>query len=254
MVDISLDGRTALVTGGSRGIGRATALLLARAGASVAVAYLRDERAARDVVESISHEGGRAVALRADLAQWSGAEQLVNECTETLGAIGILVASHGIWKRAPIDRMTEAEWDEMAEINLKGVVALCRYAAAQMRARHRGTIILISSTAGQRGEANHSHYAATKGALISLTKSLAPELARDGIRVNCVAPGWVETDMVRPALSDPGARAEVDRAIPLGRLGQPEEIAGAVLYLASDLSTFVTGEILNVNGGAVLVG
>jgi len=254
MVDISLDGRTALVTGGSRGIGRATALLLARAGASVAVAYQRDERSARDVVESISHEGGRAVALRADLAHWSAAEQLVNECTETLGPIGILVANHGIWKRAPIDQMTEAEWDEMAAINLKGVIALCRYAAAQMRARHRGTIILISSTAGQRGEAEHSHYAATKGALISLTKSLAPELARDGIRVNCVAPGWVETDMVRPALSDPSARAEVDRAIPLRRLGQPEEIAGAVLYLASDLSTFVTGEILNVNGGAVLVG
>jgi len=254
MVDISLDGRTALVTGGSRGIGRATALLLARAGASVAVAYQRDERSARDVVESISHEGGRAVALRADLAHWSAAEQLVNECTETLGPIGILVANHGIWKRAPIDQMTEAEWDEMAAINLKGVIALCRYAAAQMRARHRGTIILISSTAGQRGEAEHSHYAATKGALISLTKSLAPELARDGIRVNCVAPGWVETDMVRPALSDPSARAEVDRDIPLRRLGQPEEIAGAVLYLASDLSTFVTGEILNVNGGAVLVG
>lgn len=254
MVPITLDGQIALVTGGSRGIGRATALLLARAGASVGVAYQRDDRAAREVVESISRGGGRAIALKADLAHWSGAEAVVRDCAEALGPIGILVANHGIWKRAPIDEITEAEWDEMANINLKGVVALCRFAAAQMRVRRRGTIILISSTAGQRGEAEHSHYAATKGAVISLTKSLAPELARNGVRVNCVAPGWVETDMVRPELSNDAARAEVDRGIPLGRIGRPEEIAQAILFLASDLSTFVTGEILNVNGGAVLVG
>src|SRR5262249_14492226 len=126
--------------------------------------------------------------------------------------------------------------------------------AAQMRQRGRGNIILISSTAGQRGEAEHAHYAATKGAIISLTKSLAPELARDGIRVNCVAPGWVQTDMTHEVLADPRQRSEIDRVIPLGRVGTREEIAGAVLFLASDLSTFVTGEILNVNGGAVLVG
>ncbi len=254
MVGISLDGRTALVSGASRGIGRATAILLARAGAGVAVGYQDDQRAAREVVDSISRAGGRAISLRADLARWSDAEQMVRECSEKLGTPDVLVVSHGIWKRAPIDRITEAEWDEMADVNLKGVVALCRYTAAPMRARRRGAIILISSTAGQRGESEHGHYAATKGAIISLTKSLAPELASYGIRVNCVAPGWVETDMVRDTLADQAQRSEIQRAIPLGRVGRAEEIADAVLYLASDLSSFITGEILNVNGGAVLVG
>ncbi len=254
MVPISLDGRTALVTGGSRGIGRATSMLLARAGASVAIGYQRDERAAREAIDSLSRDGGRAVALRADLSRWSDAEQMVLECTEKLGSPDILVASHGIWKRAPIDRITEVEWDETADVNLKGVVALCRFAAVQMRARKRGAIVLISSTAGQRGEPEHSHYAATKGAIISLTKSLAPELAAFGIRVNCIAPGWVETDMVRDTLADARQRSEIERVIPLGRVGRPEEIAAAALFLASDLASFITGEIFNVNGGAVLVG
>src|SRR5215470_460255 len=241
MVGISLAGRTALVSGASRGIGRATALLLAQAGAAVGVGYQNDEGAAREVVDSISRSGGRSVQLSADLARWSAAEQMVTECSEKLGAPDILVVSHGIWKRAPIDRITEAEWDEMADVNLKGVIALCRYAVERMRPLRRGSIVFISSTAGQRGEAEHSHYAATKGAIISLTKSLCPELAPLNIRVNCVAPGWVETDMVQGTLADPGQRGQIERAIPLGRVGRPEEIAGAVLFLASDLSTFVSG-------------
>jgi 3-oxoacyl-[acyl-carrier protein] reductase len=252
MVGISLAGKAALVTGGSRGIGRAIAEMLARAGAQVALSYHRDEAAAREVLDSISGAGGRAIAIAADLADWSEAERLVRAAVESFGPVDILVVNHGIWKRAPIHSMSEAQWDETAQINLKGAVALCRYAAAVMRERRSGSIVLISSTAGQRGEPEHSHYAATKGALISMTKSLAPELSPFGIRVNCVAPGWVETDMIQSALAT--RRADIEGLIPLGRVGKPEEIAGAVLFLVSDLSTFVTGEILNVNGGAVLVG
>jgi len=142
----------------------------------------------------------------------------------------------------------------MLDINVKGVFSCCREAAPLMRRSGGGRIILVASTAGQRGEAFHSHYAASKGAVISLTKSLAPELAADYILVNCIAPGWFDTDMSRPSLSKPGIREQVVATIPLGRVGRPEEFAGAVLFLASELSTFVTGEILNVNGGAVLVG
>jgi 3-oxoacyl-[acyl-carrier protein] reductase len=254
MISVSLAGKVALVSGGSRGIGRATSILLAQAGAKVAIGYRRDEAAARAVVASIQKARGTAVAIEAELSVWDQARLLVANCCEQLGGLDILVVNHGIWKYAPIDRMTEAEWDETADINLKGAIGLCRFASERMRAQRRGNLILVSSTAGQRGEAEHAHYAATKGALISLTKSLAPELAKDGIRVNCVAPGWVETDMIRNPLGDSRQRSEIERTIPLGRVGQPDEIGSAVLFLASDLSTFVTGEILNVNGGAVLVG
>jgi 3-oxoacyl-[acyl-carrier protein] reductase len=252
MISISLEGKRALVTGGSRGIGRSIAIMLARAGASVGVGYRGDEAAARDVVETIVAAKGRAIALRADLRRWSGAEELTESFVKQLGALDILVVNHGIWKRSLIHSMTEQDWDEMADINLKATVALCRFATPYMQRNQSGSIVLISSTAGQRGEPEHSHYAATKGAVISLTKSLAPELAPFGIRVNCVAPGWVETEMTRSAIATEGD--EIRRLVPLKRVGQPDEIAGAVLYLVSDLSTFVLGEVLNVNGGAVLIG
>jgi 3-oxoacyl-[acyl-carrier protein] reductase len=254
MISVSLAGKVALVSGGSRGIGRATAIQLAQAGAKVAIGYQRDEAAAREVVGSIQKAKGTAVAIAAELSVWDQARLLVAKCSDQLGGLDILVVNHGIWKYAPIDRMTESEWDETADINLKGAIGLCRFASERMRAQRRGNLILVSSTAGQRGEAEHAHYAATKGALISLTKSLAAELAKDGIRVNGVAPGWVETDMTRDTLGDSRGRSDIERTIPLGRVGKPDEIANAVLFLASDLSTFVTGEILNVNGGAVLVG
>jgi 3-oxoacyl-[acyl-carrier protein] reductase len=250
---LTLAGRTALVTGGSRGIGRAVCVLFGRLGARVAVAYARDEKAARQVVAEIEGAGSTAVALRADLARDKEAERLVAKAEKALGPLDVLVASHGIWKRAPIDTMTPAEWDEMVRTNLTSVGALCSEAARRMAPRGSGTIVLVSSTAGQRGEPFHSHYAATKGGVIALTRSLGAELGPRGIRVNCVAPGWVMTDMSRKAIERSDGAA-IRRAIPLGRPGTPEEIAGPVAFLASDLAGYLHGQVLQVNGGAVMVG
>ncbi len=250
---LTLAGKTALVTGGSRGIGRAVCVLFGRLGARVAVAYARDEKAAREVVAEVEAAGSTAVALRANLAKDGQAERLVAKAEKVLGPLDVLVANHGIWKRAPIDRMTPAEWDEMVRTNLTSVRALCSEAARRMALRGSGTIVLVASTAGQRGEPFHSHYAATKGGVIALTRSLGSELGPRGIRVNCVAPGWVMTDMSREAIEGPD-RAAIRRAIPLGRPGTPEEIAGPVAFLASDLAGYLHGQVLQVNGGAVMVG
>jgi 3-oxoacyl-[acyl-carrier protein] reductase len=254
MVQVDLKGKVALVTGGSRGLGRAAAVLLARAGADVAVSYRSERGAAEAVVEVCRDAGVRAFAAAADVGRPGDVKRLVRSTARKLGRLDILLANAGIWNEAAIDRMSDERLGEMVDVNLKGVFACCREAVPVMKLQGGGRIILVSSTAGQRGEAFHSHYAATKGAVISLTKSLASELAHDGILVNCVAPGWFDTDMSVPSLSVPRTRRQVLSTIPLGRVGRPEEFAGAVLFLASDLSTFVTGEILNVNGGAVLVG
>jgi 3-oxoacyl-[acyl-carrier protein] reductase len=250
---LTLAGRTALVTGGSRGIGRAVCVLFGRLGARVAVAYARDAKAAQEVVAGVEGAGSTAVALRADLAKDREAERLVAAAEKALGPLDVLVASHGIWKRAPIDEMTPAEWDEMVRTNLASVRALCSEAARRMVARGSGTIVLVASTAGQRGEPFHSHYAATKGGVIALTRSLGSELGPRGIRVNCVAPGWVMTDMSR-AVIEGADGPSIRRAIPLGRPGTPEEIAGPVAFLASDLAGYLHGQVLQVNGGAVMVG
>lgn len=254
MVQVDLKGKVALVTGGSRGLGRAAAVLLARAGADVAVSYRSERVAAETVVRVCREAGARTFAAAADMGRPADVKRLVRSTVRKLGRLDILVASAGIWNEAAIDRMSDERLGEMVDVNLKGVFACCREVVPVMKRQGSGRIILVSSTAGQRGEAFHSHYAATKGAVISLTKSLAPELAHDGILVNCIAPGWFDTDMSVPSLSAPRTRRQVLSTIPLGRVGRPEEFAGAVLFLSSDLSTFVTGEILNVNGGAVLVG
>jgi 3-oxoacyl-[acyl-carrier protein] reductase len=250
---LTLAGKTALVTGGSRGIGRATSVLFGRLGARVAVAYARDERAAREVVAEVERAGSQAVALRADLAREKDAARLVGKAEKALGPLDVLVANHGIWKRAPIDTMTDKQWDETVRVNLTSVRVLCSEAARRMIPRGSGTIVLVASTAGQRGEPFHSHYAASKGGVIALARSLASELGPRGIRVNCVAPGWVTTDMSRHAIE--GAEsAAIRSAIPLGRAGTPEEIAGPIAFLASDLSGYLYGQVLQVNGGAVMVG
>jgi 3-oxoacyl-[acyl-carrier protein] reductase len=250
---IDLTGKTALVTGGSRGIGKACCEMLARAGASVAVNYRVETPWADLLVQRITERGGSAFALSADVAVREEAEMMVDETVDRFGRLDILVNNAGIWKGSPVEEISDGEWNEMVGVNLTGTFNMIRCAVPHMKSGGGGRIINISSTAGQRGEALHSHYAATKGAVIALTKSLAAELAGDGILTNCVAPGWVDTDMTKQTLESE-AETEVLESIPLGRVGRPEEIAGAVLFLASDLSTFINGEILNVNGGAVLCG
>lgn len=247
---LTLQGRVALVTGGSRGIGRAVAGLFGRLGARVALSYVHHEEAAMTAVAEI---GPEALALRADLAQPAAADRLVEETLRAFGQLDILVVNHGIWKRASLIEMTEEQWQETLDVNLTGAWAVCRAAARVMAPRRSGTMVLLASTAGQRGEAHYSHYAAAKGAVIAFTRSLAAELAPLGIRVNGVAPGWVVTDMTRHVLEGPDAAAAL-RPIPRGRAGTPEELAGAVAFLASDLASYVWGEILCVNGGAVMVG
>lgn len=252
---IDLRGRRALVTGASKGIGRACAIALARAGADVAVAFREDAQGAEETARLAGCHGVRAIVVQGDLRRWGDCEQAVARTIEGLGGLDVLVVNHGIWTGAPISEMRESDYDEMFDANVRGAFALCGAAVRQMRAQGRGgRIVTIASTAGQRGEALHSHYAASKGAIISLTKSLAAELAKDAILVNCVAPGWVDTPMTAGVLASSTESAEVLATIPLGRVGTADEIAGPVVFLASPLASFVTGEILNVNGGAVLCG
>jgi 3-oxoacyl-[acyl-carrier protein] reductase len=251
---MDLAGRTALVTGGSRGIGRACCLLLARAGARVAVNYRAAEAEARETAAAVERAGGEAITLRADVGDPGQAARLVQDAARRWGRLDVVVNNAAVWTDGPIETISDEVLEETVRINLLGCFHVTRAAVPHLRRSPAGgRIIFIASTAGQRGEAGHSHYAATKGALISLTKSLAPELAPDRILVNCVAPGWVDTEMnLRPFAGE--GRAAIEATIPLRRVGTPEEIGGAVVFLASDLATFITGEVLNVNGGAVLCG
>ena len=253
---IRLDGRVAVITGGSRGIGAAVVKMFAEAGAQVVLSYHRNRAAATRVAQQARTFGGKVLSVRADLRKMSDAKKLIDAAVREFGRLDILVANAGIWneKDIPIEKLTESEWDEMMATNLKSAYSVIHYAVPVMKKQRSGRIIAISSTAGQRGEAFHAHYAATKGAVISMVKGLSTELAPHRILVNCVAPGWVDTDMAKPVLKKPGLRRWVNKQIPLGRVATPEEVAGPILFLASDLATFMTGEIVNVNGGAVLVG
>jgi len=251
---IDLNGKTALVTGASRGIGRASAILLARAGANLVIGYHRDEASAHAVLTEIRRAGKHAVSVPGDISRREDVENLFLRARETFGPIHIVVANAGIWKRAPIDEMSDRQWQEMIDTNLRSDFLVCQMAIPEMKRIREGSIILMGSTAGQRGEPYYSHYAATKGGLISLTKSLAVEVGMYNIRVNCVCPGWVDTDMCREVFSDQEFRRSVIETTPLRRIATAEDVAGAVLFLASGLSRHVHGEILNVNGGSVLCG
>lgn len=255
-IPLSLSGKVALISGGSRGIGAAAVRMFAAADAKVAFNY----RSARSQAEALAKECG-VHAIECDLNTPVAAQSLVAATVEHFGRLDILVANHGVWpaEDVPIERMTDKQWRNTLSINLDGVFGLVKHSVAQMKSQTRakgpaGRIVLISSTSGQRGEAFHADYSASKGALISMTKSLAPELAPAGIYVNCVAPGWVNTDMSAATLADPKTGEIIRRTIPLGRAGTAEEIAAPILFLCTEYAGFITGEIFNVNGGAVLVG
>ena len=262
-IPLSLSGKVALISGGSRGIGAATVRMFTDAGAKVVFSYQK----ANAHAEALSRECGVAVChpVACNLNHPEAARSLVAETVKHFGRLDILVANHGVWpaEDVPIERMSDEQWRSTMSINLDGVFGLVKHAVAQMKAQPRqlqgkigpaGHIVLISSTSGQRGEAFHCDYSATKGAVISMTKSLSTELASAGIYVNCVAPGWVDTEMSAGALADPKSGDEIRGTIPLGRVGTPEEIAAPVLFLCTEHASFITGEIFNVNGGAVLAG
>jgi 3-oxoacyl-[acyl-carrier protein] reductase len=254
-VSLSVKGRVALVSGGSRGIGAATVRLLVAAGGKAVFNYQKAQAAAERMVKQCGKANCHAV--QADLRSPETAGRLVQAAVKRFGRLDILVANHGIWppQDVAVDQMSERQWRESIAINLDSVFGLVKHAVAQMKQqREGGHIVLVSSTAGQRGEAFHCDYAATKGAVISMVKGLSTELAPHGIYVNCVAPGWVDTDMVTPVWKDPAARQKVLRTIPLGRIATPEEIAAPIVFLCTEHAGFITGEIFNVNGGAVLVG
>lgn len=251
---ISFDGKVALITGGTRGIGAACSRMFAQAGASVAMSYLRDHDSAQKLATELAGMGAECLAVAGDLAREEDAKNLVDETIERFGRIDILVNNHGIWNEGAIDTMSVETWDRLMEVNLRAVFLVTQHVVRQMKKQGSGTIINVSSTAGQRGEAFHSHYAASKGALISMTKSWSSELAPEGITCNSVAPGWVDTEMCDGVFSDKAYKEEVRMSIPVRRIPPPEDIAGPIIFLASDLARHITGEILNVNGGSVLVG
>jgi 3-oxoacyl-[acyl-carrier protein] reductase len=258
-MNISLSGKVALITGGSRGIGAAAVRMFVQAGARVVFNYQKAKGPAEQLVKELGESNCAAVAC--DLSGTQTAKELVGTAIQRFGRLDILVANHGVWppEDAPVDQMSDEQWRSTVAINLDSVFSLIKHSVAQMKKQGKsggtaGHVVLVSSTAGQRGEAFHCDYAATKGAIISMVKGLSTELAGDGIYVNCVAPGWVATDMSAPALNDPKTRATVLAKIPLGRVGTPEELAAPILFLCTPHAGFITGEIFNVNGGAVLVG
>ena len=250
---ISLRGKRALVTGGSRGIGAATAILLAECGADVGIGYKSRTDEAAQVTKRVAERGVRSFAQAADIATRHGADTLLERASREFGGIDLFVANAGIWptEDVAVSEMDDERWVRTMRENVDAMFFTARAAARAMS--DGGRIVLVSSTAGQRGEAFHADYAASKGAMISFTKSLCIELAPRGITVNSVAPGWVDTEMAAGSMAN-GGRERIAATIPIGRVATARDIAGPIAFLCSDLARHVTGEILNVNGGAVLCG
>jgi 3-oxoacyl-[acyl-carrier protein] reductase len=253
---IDLSGKVALVTGGSRGIGAATVKLLAAAGADVAFTYRSRAGEAEKVGEAIAVTGRRWAAIQADVSRPDDCNRVVQETLSALGKLDVFVSNAGIWPpdEVAVARMDDSQWRATLGVNLDSVFYGTRAALEAMGPG--GRIVIVASTAGQRGEAYHADYAATKGAVISFVKSVCVEAIERGIYVNCVAPGWVDTEMCeKPFGREAGSgKGEIEATIPLGRVATPEEIAGPIVFLCSDLANSVVGEILNVNGGSVLCG
>ncbi|MEQ1924460.1 MAG: glucose 1-dehydrogenase, partial [Pyrinomonadaceae bacterium] len=228
-------GKTAVITGASRGVGRATALRLAEGGADVVVNYLSNEAEAIETVEACKNKGVGAVAVAADVSEFSGAQQIVKVALERFGRIDYLVCNAGVWDGAPIEDMSEELWNKVINTNLKSAWAMTKACVPAMKKQASGSIVMVSSTSGQRGEANYSNYSASKGGQISFTKALATELAPK-IRVNAVAPGWIETAMVRPVFEDAAYHQSVLDSIPLNRIATTDDIALSICFLLSDWS------------------
>lgn len=251
-----LSGRRVLVTGGSRGIGRATVLLLARSGASVGIGYRAEHDAAAETLaraRELAPEDGRFWTAAADLSHPDGVARVFERVDEEFEGLDGFVGNAGIWNAEgrPLEELPPEEWARMIEVNLTSIYLTTREAVRRMGRGSR--VVLISSTAAQRGEAEHAHYAASKGAINSFCKSIAVELGPRDITVNAVAPGWVDTEMSEAVLRSDRIR-RIEAEIPLGRVASAADVAGPVCFLLSDLARHISGEVLNVNGGSVLCG
>jgi len=243
-----------VITGASRGIGRAVAERLAQLGAHVVINYVRDEAAANDVVSLARSKGVEAISVKADVSTLDGAHDLVAQTLGHFKRLDLLICNAGIWEGGAVENLSEEMWDRTMAINLKGTWTVCREVIPHMKEQRFGRIVVVSSTAGQRGEAFYSNYAASKGGQISFTKALATELGPYGITVNAVAPGWVDTELSGDALADTESRRNIESAIPIGRVASADDIAWPIIFLCSEWARHITGEVLNVNGGSVLCG
>jgi 3-oxoacyl-[acyl-carrier protein] reductase len=248
---LTLEGRVAVVTGASRGIGKSIALLLARRGAAVLVNYIHSAQAAEDIVDEICASGGRAISFQADVSQMEQAQKLIKAATEDLGGLDILVNNAGITRDTLIMMMGESDWDEVISTNLKSTFNCSKVAVRHMMRKRYGRIINITSVSGQLGNAGQTNYSASKAGQIGFTKALAREVAGRNITVNAIAAGYIETDIWAKVPEE--ARQAALSIIPLGRKGQPEEIAYAVAFLASDQAAYITGQVLGVDGGMAMM-